>query len=383
MKPKTFISTTSLPFSSQEELMSFLAERDARLTWMEVDMPASNLVVFNKLPMAIDETDIAKFVDTADVAKIEKVAETHNVTISIDGKLHLVNENAFDSLLERFGENSPMNKFLLSKHNKTSDDFESEISGWDGTSDNYVLDTINKNKELANLATKSQALYLDGEFVAFNGPNYKAIPQVEIFEKTISYFDAYKPVLHGASYETNHTVAVYELTGLEDKVNDDFDLPVRVTPYLKVETSDTGRKSVTLTPLFGIKSGALTLFFKLSNAKYLIHSGDSSIEVFNDLLKEVFVKSTTSFEDVKHAQQTKLNDITVIKERLLSKLDILSKAEMEIIENELTGLSLICCTSFDILRTVRENLMTESDVKIAKVEELLFKYLINKETRIF
>lgn len=375
-------------FSSQNELISFLEKRAAVMEWKEVDMNTSDLIAVNVTPFDMDDDFYARFGEEADKTAIAAMTESHNVAIQIGDKLEVVHANAFGGLLDRLGENSRMNQFLLAADNKNSAAEEAIVDDM-VESDNYVLDTLNANKRVSKgrFAQKSTALYMDGQFIAFHSEKYVPLEQVDIFREVHNSFAEDDIMLIKGSYDLNNTWGAYSLMGLKDEVQDLYQLDKNVTPFLLVETSDTGKKSVTLSPVVGYNPPGSTTYYMMGTdySRNLIHLGEASVEDVKALIEDVYAKARTSFAEIAAAQSTLLEEPEAVLSEIIDQLDsyltTLEKEGMKDgLEELLAGGELI--SAWDLLITVRSNVRSENEKKERIIEDTLFRMLVRTETNI-
>ena len=150
-----------LHFTRYRKFLEFLEEREKQMSWKEVNLDEARLVVFNKLPMMLTEKDFDLFSFGTSQQRIEEIGSSYGLTIRIGNTLYIVNENAFDSLLKRYGADSPLMKALILGKDKNSQNPDNVfIDCISEETTNYIVDILNDNHKFLT-PDVSQALFIN------------------------------------------------------------------------------------------------------------------------------------------------------------------------------------------------------------------------------
>ena len=377
-----------LCFSRYRKFLEFLEEREKQMSWKEVNLDEARLVVFNKLPMMLTEKDFELFSFGTSQQRIEEIGSSYGLTIRIGDTLYIVNENAFDSLLKRYGADSPLMKALILGKDKNSQNPDNVfIDCISEETTNYIVDILNDNHRFLT-PDVSQALFMNGEFVTFNSQNYRKISQVEVFRRTMEHFrDLEITELGGFEYSVNYTSGSFMLFGLSDKLNEQYDFTNKINAMISVQTSDTAKSAVTIQPKYSVQLGHKTYVFPLGHPMRLDHRGENAIEDYELLMNNVYSRYSTSMEDIEYAQKTQIRKRDLIAERVLNNIDnLLTKKERSNIEMQVE-ISLMgdnsYMTIFDLMVLIRDSIESTSAVKDVRVDDTLYRLLINSHSRVF
>ena len=119
----------------------------------------------------------------------------------------------------------------------------------------------------------------------------------------------------------------------------------------------------------------------------LDHRGENAIEDYELLMNNVYSRYSTSMEDIEYAQRTQIRKRDLITERVLNNMDnLLTKKERSNIEMQVE-ISLMgdnsYMTIFDLMVLIRDSIESTSAVKDVRVDDTLYRLLINSHSRVF
>lgn len=177
------------------------------------------------------------------------------------------------------------------------------------------------------------------------------------------------------------------LFGLSDKLNEQYDFANKINALISVQTSDTAKSAVTIQPKYSVQLGYKTYVFPLGHPMRLDHRGENAIEDYELLMNNVYSRYSTSMEDIEYAQRTQIRKRDLITERVLNNMDnLLTKKERSNIEMQVE-ISLMgdnsYMTIFDLMVLIRDSIESTSAVKDVRVDDTLYRLLINSHSRVF